>query len=440
MQRPAPQLFGTQKEGPMNNRRFLIWISLAIAVVSLVCGFGQGRALAQATNVPTCNGTNGPNCTDYFGVGNWANSPLPSSPITSLTLIAGGSGYTNPVVVIADSTGSGASATATATAGVITLVTGSGGTGYTMPQVTIVDVGVGGSLAAPQCGGAAQPACGTGAMATAVLGGPYTGGILKFKDPLIDLKTLIAVPDTTTFPGSDYYEIGLTQYTQKMHSSLPATTLRGYVQLNKGTDPTGQNTVLPPAQSYLGPVIVAQKNRPVRVLFKNMLPTGAGGNLFIPVDTTYMGAGMGPDGTPYTENRATLHLHGGATPWISDGTPHQWTVPAGEAATLKTGASVAYVPDMWFDRRGGSPACSRPSPPAARTDRGAVPAGATNNPGPGSLTFFWTNQQGGTVDVLPRPRLRPYPPQCLRRRGCRLPACTTQRKKTRLRLRPFPEP
>ena len=34
--------------------------------------------------------------------------------------------------------------------------------------------------------------------------------------------------------------------------------------------------------------------------------------------------------TCYTENRATLHLHGGNTPWISDGTPHQWTVPVGD--------------------------------------------------------------------------------------------------------------
>src|SRR4029078_2855121 len=89
------------------------------------------------------------------------------------------------------------------------------------------------------------------------------------------------------------------------------------------------------------------------------------GNLFLPVDTSLMGAGMGPnavmlqpngvpmDMTPdqgsvtdqvrnpacgeipkptdcYTENRATLHLHGGITPWISDGTPHQWTTPAGD--------------------------------------------------------------------------------------------------------------
>src|SRR3954454_15378854 len=83
----------------------------------------------QATKVPVCNaaGTNGPNCTDYFGAGNWVNSPLPAGTVTGFTLIAGGSGYINPVVDITDPTGSGATATVTATAGVIdgvTLVTG----------------------------------------------------------------------------------------------------------------------------------------------------------------------------------------------------------------------------------------------------------------------------------------------------------------------------
>ncbi len=31
-------------------------------------------------------------------------------------------------------------------------------------------------------------------------------------------------------------------------------------------------------------------------MFHNLLPTGAGGNLFIPVDTTVMGSGMTPAG------------------------------------------------------------------------------------------------------------------------------------------------
>jgi len=166
----------------------------------------------------------------------------------------------------------------------------------------------------------------------------------------------IAVPDTATFPGSDYYKIGLKDYSLKMHSDLPATKLRGYYQIN-GTDHSSQ---------YLGPLILATKNRPVRVRFTNQLGVGAAGDLFIPVDTTIMGAGMGPDGTMYTQNRATLHLHGGLPPWISDGTAHQWITPAGETATLKRGYDVANVPDM--------------------------PA-----PGLGSMNFFWTNQQSGRL-------------------------------------------
>ena len=45
---------------------------------------------------------------------------------------------------------------------------------------------------------------------------------------------------------------------------------------------------------YLGPYIQATKDLPVRILFRNLLPTGVEGNLFIPVDVTVMGAGMGP--------------------------------------------------------------------------------------------------------------------------------------------------
>ncbi len=41
--------------------------------------------------------------------------------------------------------------------------------------------------------------------------------------------------------------------------------------------------------------------------------------------------------TCYSENRATLHLHGGITPWISDGTPHQWTTPGGREHRLPEG-------------------------------------------------------------------------------------------------------
>ncbi len=344
-----------------------------------------GLAFGQ-TNVPPCDPNNPPpNCTDYFGIANYANSPLPGGVIAGFTVMNGGSGYSNPVVTLTDAAGTGASAgTVTVAGGAITAISvGAAGVGYIAPQVTVVDLGPLGTPAVPTCGGAGQPLCGSGAMVTANIGPPFTGGIHKFVSALANLP--IAVPDTTTFPGSDYYVIILSQYQQKLHPDLPPTTIRGYAQTNLGTDATGANTVAPPAQSYLGPVILAQQNRPVRVLFVNNLPTGTGGNLFLPVDTTYMGAGA-----PYTQNRATLHLHGGATPWISDGTPYQWTVPAGEAGPQR-GDSTQFVPDMWFDSTTGKviPLC------AAQPICGA--ANATIDPGAGKMTFFWTNQQGGRL-------------------------------------------
>jgi len=172
----------------------------------------------------------------------------------------------------------------------------------------------------------------------------------------------VANADMNTYPGSDYYQIGLFDYTQKMHSDLPATKLRGYRDLSSAADRTNH---------YMGPLIIAQRDIPVRIKFSNMLATGINGNLFLPVDTTVMGAGMGPLGMAampmnYTQNRAVLHLHGGFTPWISDGTPHQWITPAGEMTPYTNGVSQQNVPDM-------------------------------PNPGPGSATYYYPNQQSGRL-------------------------------------------
>jgi len=219
----------------------------------------------------------------------------------------------------------------------------------------------------------------------------------------------VATPDIVTYPGSDYYEIEVVEYTEKMHSQLSPTTLRGYRQINNGTntasctDPSlgqsnpctaAQNTVTPPTDAhYLGPMIIAQKDRPVRIKLVNNLPVGSLGDLFVPVDESLMGAGQGPlkaDGTPctmepaaqaepgsgylehaadcakYPQNRAELHLHGGLNPWISDGTPHQWITPAGEITPYKRGVSAQNVPDM-------------------------------PDPGPGAVTYYYTNQQSARL-------------------------------------------
>jgi FtsP/CotA-like multicopper oxidase with cupredoxin domain len=196
-----------------------------------------------------------------------------------------------------------------------------------------------------------------------------------------------------------------------MHSDLNNTTLRGYVQIetanNYGvskhiplyypngtniTNSTGGQVYAVDYPHYLGPTIIAQKDWPVRVKFTNYLATGADGNLFIPVDTTVMGSGEGPnatkatncsmiptDPTCYAQNRATVHLHGGNTPWISDGTNPR-------------GVSVGYVPDQWYN----SSKNYTPIPSCSMNTTCNVP-GATNNPGDGSLTFYYTNQQSARL-------------------------------------------
>ncbi|KAB2888962.1 MAG: multicopper oxidase domain-containing protein [Desulfobulbaceae bacterium] len=245
----------------------------------------------------------------------------------------------------------------------------------------------------------------------------------------------VAVADQATYPDSDYYEIELVQYREQVHSDLPrvenisnapvsgvgkivthpdipgsaahhgGTLMRGYRQTNAGGE-----ALVPHA---LGPVIVAEKNRPVRIKFVNRLPTGSGGKLFIPTDVTVMGSGPGPDhirtgdartdsevcaDNPelcFAQNRGDLHLHGGRTPWISDGTAHQWITPAGEITDptdpeYAKGSSVSYVPDMWFTAAGATiPSC------AGKTTCSV--AGATNNPGPGAQTYYYTNAQSARM-------------------------------------------
>ncbi len=179
----------------------------------------------------------------------------------------------------------------------------------------------------------------------------------------------VAQPDTTTYSGSDYYQLGIVEYTQVLHSELNPTRLRGY----KDIGPKAENTANGVNSSnYLGPVIIAKRNRPVRVKVTNQLPTGTAGDLFIPVDTTMMGAGYGPLGNRatgtklYTQNRAELHLHGGLNPWISDGTPHQWFTPASETTSYPKGVAFQNVPDM-----------------------------LAGTAGDGIGTYFYTNQQSG---------------------------------------------
>ena len=361
-----------------------------------------------------------------------AKATMADGAVTGIELLTRGSGYAHPPTVSiydGDNPNASGPAAVTATIDVSRIEITDGGSGYvSAPTVTISDDTAPFDKGASAVATVAVMGAVTSITVDEAGAGYITPGLKKFVDTLpgdgeAEANNLgqyipIAVPDTEKYPGTDYYEIALVQYREQLSSNLPATLLRGYVQLstdavpgkhvalgNANLDPhapdtpTGYFGVDTP--HYLGPTIVAQKNRPVRVLFRNLLPTGKDGNLFLPVDTSYMGSGEGPNmmtldanGVPmdmatdegtvtdgvrnpmcgqdpkpkgcYSENRAIVHLHGGITPWISDGNPHQWTTPAGEDTDYPTGVSAQNVPDM-------------------------------PDPGPGAQTFFYTNQQSARL-------------------------------------------
>lgn len=353
-----------------------------------------GSGYSQAPNVVIRDGT----IFDPIRDGGAGATASASLAITSVVLDSPGDGYVSaPTVTINDPVGTGATATALVNAGGITAITlTAGGSGYVTP-----------------------------------------GGIKKFTDNLPGLCTPptcpttgkylpVAVPEAKKYNGieADEYVIGLVQFRTSFSSSLPGTLVRGYVQLetpatasisqhfpvvNDMLDGSSQPVlksdgtqwfgVTPP--QFLGPIVSATRNKPVRIVFYNLLPNGSGGDLFLPVDTTLMGSGMGPMDMAapvdagsvldeirnpmctddpqaldpmgmdlcFKNNRATLHLHGGISPWISDGTTHQWITPANEMATWPQGVSVGNVPDM--------PACD------AADD--------------GCMAFYYTNQQSARM-------------------------------------------
>ncbi len=403
----------------------------------------------------------------------------PKVTITGIKIDNPGSGYSSaPNVVIRDGTifepishdGPFTAAKAVATLSISSIEVDFNGSGYiSAPTVTISDQGGGSGATAT----ATVSAGGIGEIVVTNPGSGYitSGGMQKFQNELpmlcnpsvkepsatgycvpnnLGQYLPLAVPDTTTFTrakgfdlNADYYVIALVQHREQMHSDLPPTLLREYVQLETSANitwsksialqtdlldgtsvpvlmPDGSQAVGVAEPHYLGPVIVANKNRPVRIVFYNLLPNGAEGDLFIPTDSSMMGSGMvptdttemamnmGPEGSVtdevrnpactdnrvtlqnpdggkpadcFKDNRATLHLHGGITPWISDGTPHQWITPADENTSWPQGVSVESVPDM------------------VPVDGSPLPDGVPNCSAAddGCMTFYYTNQQSARL-------------------------------------------
>jgi spore coat protein A, manganese oxidase len=141
-------------------------------------------------------------------------------------------------------------------------------------------------------------------------------GLQKFVQPLRGVGPggiPVAVPDLFRAPvtGVAHYSISIGQFTDRLHPELHPTTLWGYNPARH----LGGGTQL---QKHLGGIIVAQRGVPIQVTFNNNLPA----KHILPVDTS----ADFPD-AKLRQNAATIHLHGGLVPWISDGGPFTWFTP-----------------------------------------------------------------------------------------------------------------
>jgi spore coat protein A len=167
----------------------------------------------------------------------------------------------------------------------------------------------------------------------------------QFVNPLPNPLDNVLVPDTTTYPGYDYYHISMLQVRQNLGvvdaTGAPLTTkVWGYNGF------------------YPGPTIEARKGRPVKVFYTNDLFDSAGNPLphLLPLDTT-LNCGMDVYGQnsycrPFV--RTVAHLHGGHVADTSDGNPEAWfsagfaDVGPGWTRTLYDYANDQQATTLWY--------------------------------------------------------------------------------------------
>ncbi len=127
--------------------------------------------------------------------------------------------------------------------------------------------------------------------------------ITPYIDPL-PIPRILSRPKTAK--GGVEYVMRMSEFSQRLHSQLPATTVWGY------------------EGSYPGPVIEAHAGQSVSIRWENHLPQR---HLF-PVDKHIHGAGL-----PNPQVRTVPHLHGARTRSADDGLPELW---------FESGKSVTY--------------------------------------------------------------------------------------------------
>ena len=160
---------------------------------------------------------------------------------------------------------------------------------------------------------------------------------MRFKTSALASPTLKKYQDALPIPGvvkpsgtvnnMPLYEVEMTQFKQKLHKNLPATTVWGY----NGT--------------YPGPTFETRTGKPVAVHWKNNLPS----NHFLPIDHGLHGAE-----TTVPDVRSVVHLHGAKVLPDSDGHPEAWfTNGFGQTGPVFTRQTYVYPNDqqaatLWY--------------------------------------------------------------------------------------------
>ncbi|MBT0664625.1 chitobiase/beta-hexosaminidase C-terminal domain-containing protein [Geobacter pelophilus] len=205
----------------------------------------------------------------------------------------------------------------------------------------VMSLAVGGASAAP----IADPDF----LATTPIVNP--ADVQKYVSPLPNAYQLHIAPDTTTFPGEDYYKVDMGQFNHDMKLHLLSTT--GYLNTvapdpgvaapvvgKMAPTPTWGYSLVPPTATtpgtyyFPGPTIINTQGRPSRVTWTNSLPAKhvvgldptlvcgpptTAGNVNGPTTTTVNKA---PNCAP--ENRVVPHAHGAHVWADSDGDPLAW--------------------------------------------------------------------------------------------------------------------
>jgi spore coat protein A len=156
----------------------------------------------------------------------------------------------------------------------------------------------------------------------------YSPQLAKWIQPLRGLTALgdangipclSPAPLTSFGVAQDFYKVTVGEFTDQLHPALGATRLYGYWDTAN------------PLKRHLGGVIIATRNKPVRIRFTNNLPATS----IIPVDTTVPGANQ-------AQNRTATHIHGGLVPWIADGGPFDWGSPDADPKNLAGGFGLSF--------------------------------------------------------------------------------------------------